>query len=71
MPTSIFCGTPFALSDHWARLSVSDAQAGPWATTPGRAGVTAVSGMPIQPNQAGHDLTVTRFRHAAVLTFTA
>lgn len=53
-----FTGPSFFLGDHSRRLSVSDAQADPWATAPGSAEVTAASGLPAQPYQAGHDLTV-------------
>ncbi len=59
MPAPILRRTPLFLGDHWPRLSVSDAQADPWATAPGSAGVTAASGLTVhvQPYQAGHDLT--------------
>lgn len=58
MPAPILHRTPFFLGDHSPWLSVSDAQADPWATAPGSAEVTAASGLPAQPYQAGHDLTV-------------
>ena len=57
MPAPILHRTLFFLGDHWPRLSVSDAQADPWATAVGSGQVTAVSGPSAQPYQAGHDLT--------------
>jgi hypothetical protein len=58
MPTLILYRTPFFLGDHWPRPPVSDAQTDPWATAPGSAEVTAVSGPPTRPYRARHDLTV-------------
>jgi hypothetical protein len=58
MPVPILHRTLFFPGDHWPQFSASDAQADPWATAPGSAEVTAVSGPPALPDQAGHDLTV-------------
>jgi hypothetical protein len=56
MPAPIRHWAPFFSGDHWPRLSVSDAQADPWATAQGSAEVIAVSGPPAHPYRAGHDL---------------
>jgi hypothetical protein len=58
MSAPILRRTPFFLGDHWPRLAVSDAQADRWATVPGGVEVTAVSGPPAQPYQAGRELAV-------------